>query len=263
MLALLAANKKPAAKAQLKLLRPHTELAPLAARFALEKKDWAGAILTPMLDSIAVLYLVRVLAPEEALVTISVQGPRWIQREALLTRAIAFAATGNWAGGAALLQTLDVPRAARWREAARLAADSSYAGRVAFARFLARARGRLMYARDITWHRSVTMQMPPPQADTNAAVHAAWRNPLVPDEPDRVRRHLLQSTESYLALEAYTQAIDGASPNAPELAAVVKEADQVYRSLVDLAFTSTRFWYYRLANSPEAAAIRRAGRQIQ
>ncbi len=260
-LALLAADQKAAARAQLALLPAGPDVAPLRARFALERRDWVTAALTPALDSSTVRYLVRVLAPDSALVRLSVRGPRWIRREAALTRAIGRAARSDWAGGAALLAPVDSSRAALWREAGRLHADSTFDGTVRWARFLVRQRGRLMFPVDGDWYRTVASELPRP-ADSTPALQARGQNPFVPDQTDRIRRHLVQSTERFLALEAYVRAIDRAPAGAPGLAAAVREADRVYRSLIDWRHASTTFWYDRLFVSPEASVIRRAGRRI-
>jgi hypothetical protein len=205
-----------------------------------------------------VRYLVRVLAPDSALVKLSDGGPLWIRQEARLTRAIGLAARADWARGAALLQPVDSARATLWTEAARLARESSFAGRVELARFLRRHQGRLMFRHDGDWYRSVEWRIP--RGDSTPALRALSRNLLVPDEPARIARHLLQSTESYLALGVYADALSMAQPGSPGLQAIVKEADLVYRSLIDWNHGTTRFWSDRLVRSREASIIRRVGR---
>ncbi len=260
-LALLAADRKAAAQAQVALLPPGPDVAPLRARFALERRDWVAAALTPALDSSTVRYLVRVLAPDSALVRLSGRGPQWIRREAALTRAIGRAARSDWVKGAALLTSVDSGRAGLWREAARLRADSTFDGAVRWARFLVQQRGRLMFPVDGDWYRTVASELPRP-GDSTPALPDRGRNPFVPDQADRIRRHLVQSTELFLALEAYVRAIDRAPAGTPGLAAAVREADRVYRSLIDWRHASTTFWYDRLFASLEASVIRRAGRRI-
>ncbi|NOT06664.1 MAG: hypothetical protein HOP28_00505 [Gemmatimonadales bacterium] len=236
-------------------------LAPLRARFALEDGRWTDAVLTPGLDSAAALYLVRVLAPDSARGRLETRGPDWIRREAVLARAAGFSARGDWAGGAALVAKFDPGRAARWTTVARLARDTTFAGLVASARYLRGQRGRVLYPRDVDWYRSVEARLPPP--DTAGAPPRARATGLLADEPERIRRHLLESTEPYLALTLYARALERAGANTPGLAPAVREADALYRLLTDWDWNhGARFWYRRLADGPEAKIIRRAGRLV-
>jgi len=258
---LVMAHRERDARAQLALLDSTEDLSALRARFAVEDGRWTEAALTPALDSAAVLYLVRVLAPDSVLRTLSGRGPGWIRREAVLTRAIALSAEGDWTAGAQLLDGVDDARAARWRAAAALAGDTTFAGRVAFARYLQGQRGRLMYERDGMWYRSVGARLPPEDSSSMMPVYRL--RSIVPDEAQRIVRHLERSTESYLALKAYAAALDAPDADRVQLAGLVREADGVYRSLVDWYHASTTFWYVHLRSSPEAAAIRRAGRRVR
>ena len=263
LMALLAAGREPEARAQLAALDTASDLSALRARFSLEDHRWVQAVLTPGLDSAAVLYLVRVLAPDTAVTALTGRGPLWIRREAALALAVGRAAAGDWAGGATLLRPVDPERSDRWSEAARLAADTTFAGRVAFARYLHRSRGRLTYPRDGVWLRSVVGRLPPEGADTARFVREVRRNVVAPDEPERIVRHLLSSTEDYLSLRAYGAALERPAGSTADLAGVVEEANGVYRSLIDWQYASNQFWYEQVHAGPEAAAIRRVGRQVR
>ena len=71
--------------------------------------------------------------------------------------------------------------------------------------------------------------------------------------------HLRATTELYYALGAYARWLDGATASTPGLAAVVREADQVYNRLSNWDANNSPFWSTVLESSPEARSIRRAG----
>lgn len=261
---LLKHHREAEAKAQAALLGAGEDVAPVVARFAIREGRWVDAALTPALDSAAVLYLIRVLAPRAAVERLTTEKPRWIREDAALTLAIERAAVGDWAGGAAMLKRVGSGRAERWLRIGTMARDTSRAGRLAMARLLVRDQGRIFYPRDVYWYRSVGGRL--------AGLEGRLANPehrpplsadsveIIREERERIRTHLFQSTEAYLALRLYGMVLGQSTKTTPGRTTVVAEADRVYRRLIDWSNGTTMFWAKELINGPEARAIRRAGR---
>jgi len=276
MVALFAAGDLAGAEAQANALGADTTAARVRARLALLRGQWTRAVREPLLDVDARSYLVRVLLPDSALATL-LDDPRTddsTRAAAAIALGSRDAARGSWSAGAwtAGARTLArggraVPQglAARWTRAATLAADTSLDGRLAYARWLAGERGALFFGVDNAWYRSLGWRV---RALRDTAADGARRTPRAPVAADAeiaaIAAHLGATTEPRLALRAYGDWLVRTEPRAATMRAerqrIAREADRVYNLLVNWDANNTTFWQERLEQSPEARAIRRAGR---
>jgi hypothetical protein len=196
------------------------------------------------------------LAPNEALVTLGQAKDARVRQEAGLELAVRTAAESGWSRGAGQLEATDRDRAGRWRQASALAADSSSAGRLAYARFLAGHSGGLFFGRDRAWSRSLEYRRMAVGSPTASSLDTRlpW---TAQEEIALIDRYFMTSFEDYLALQAYAALLSGVPPQDPNAAVALKEADQLYNALL-----KAPYWGNYLPKGKEAEAIRRAGKAI-
>jgi hypothetical protein len=154
-----------------------------------------------------------------------------------------------------------------------LAAGTSRAGHLAFARWMRAQHGRLFFGDDTNWLRGLNwrrdaLTRDTTGADTSAVVDRSHGlDPRLPwtaaEERSKIEAHLRATTELYYALQAYGRWLDGATAATPGLAAVVREADQTYNRLLNWDARNSLFWNETLGTSHEARAIRRAGELLR
>jgi hypothetical protein len=240
-----------------------TDVGAIRARLHLLRREWARAIAAA--DKHAAQYLLRVVAPMPVVDSLAAASRSPFATEARLTIAGRRALAGDWVGARRAAAGTGTARVRLWASTAKLAADTSRAGALAFARLMRDRRGELFFGESTYWLRGLNWRRyaltpdtvggrvrPPPRFDV--------RLPWTPDEElAKISAHIRSSTELYYSLRAYARWLDGASATTPGLAAVVREADQVYNRLVNWDENNSRFWSDELASSPEARSIRRAG----
>jgi hypothetical protein len=126
-------------------------------------------------------------------------------------------------------------------------------------------RGQLFFGENTDWLRALNWRLY--AVDTAGGLGSSdpssdfdTRLPWTPaDENERIVAHLRSTTELFHALRLYARWLDGASARTPGLAAVVREADQVYNRLASWD-SNNSFWWTRVVEpGPEARSIRRAG----
>ena len=258
-LALLRAGDAAGALAQTEAPGMPADAAPLRVQLQLRRGAWSQALNDPKLDPYARQYLVWVLAPDSVLASMAkADGPA--APEARLARAVRARRRDGWAEGVRLIQGADSAMVTRWRRAARLAADTSLDGLLAYARFLA-ATPNLYFALTPrhAWFRSVEYRRTALLASER---RGPWVLPWRADgERAAIERHYLDTSAEYEALGAYAAYLDRAPPRTPGYAAVVREADRLYNGMINWDHTDPGFWAKLLPGSPEAQAIRRAGRK--
>ena len=123
--------------------------------------------------------------------------------------------------------------------------------------------GQLFFGSDTEWYRSLNFRRY--ALDGEHTESGGRRDPRLPwtasEERRAIRAHLRSTSELYLALRAYAAFLARAPGASRATLAVVREADRVYNRLVNWDNHNSRFWQEELEASPEAAAIRRAGRR--
>ena len=146
-----------------------------------------------------------------------------------------------------------------------LAADTSRAGRLTFARWMRDRHGELFFGESTLWLRGLNWRRNALAGDTLPGAREALDPRLgwTPgDERAKIATHLRSTTELYYALVAYASWLDDSNARTPGLAAVVREADRVYNRLINWDQGNSRFWTEELEASPQARSIRRAGRLL-
>ncbi len=202
----------------------------------------------------------RVLAPDSVLDALSRTGDPFLSREARRTRALRRASAGDWTGASAMLPPVDSARARRWRATAALAADTSLAGRLAFARYMRAQNGRLFWGNDKVWYRSLNWRLRAIRDSTFGGF-----NPILPwrveDEVQAVGRHFRDSFEMYFAVKAYADFLARLPKGDARRAAAVREADQAYNWLLNWDNYNATYWAEELEAEGIGRTIRQAGRR--
>jgi len=238
------------------------DVAGVRARLHLMRGEWGRAISALGASDPSASYLLRVLVPPAVVDSLARAGSSF-QVDARLTRAGRFAIANDWRSASRAAVGTGAARERAWARTATLAADTSQAGRLAFARWMREARGKLFFGENTEWLRALNWRSYRLHYDstaTDANADFDTRLPWTPDdELKRIARHLESTTELYFALRAYAKWLDAANARTPGLAAVIREADGVYNRLVNWDANNSRFWGNRLESSAEARSIRRAG----
>lgn len=259
-LALVRAGKIDEALEQTRLAGMPKEVAPLRVQLYLRRRQWTKALSDPDLEPHARQYLIWVMAPDSVLGTLGV-GSAEIAKQARLAMAVHAARREGWLAGARLLQPADSSRAVLWRRAAALAADSSLAGRLAYARFLHDKTGQLYFdlSQSHTWYRSLEYRR-----SAMGQPAAASGLPWGPDqERAAIERHLVENSALYDALHAYADYLDRAPVTSRDFSSVLREADTLYNLLLNWSHWDSGFWFDYIRTCPEAEAVRRAGKRAR
>jgi hypothetical protein len=264
LLVLLEAGDVAGAFAQADSTDPDPDVEAIRVRLHLIRRDWGGALRAAPNGDPATAYLVRVLAPPAVVDSLAAARRSPLANDARLALAGRRAAAGDWAGASRAAAAIGHAKARLWARTAALAADTSRAGRLAFARWMRSQNGQLFFGENIFWFRGLNWRLYAIARDTSD--HNAEpprldpRLPWTPeDEGAKIAAHLQSTTELYYALQSYARWLDGATARTPGVAAVVREADQVYNRLINLDANNSRFWENILGASSEARSIRRAG----
>jgi hypothetical protein len=265
LVALLEAGHLDAASAQADSTDDSdADIGAIRVRLHLLRRDWGKAIAASPAGDAATAYLVRVLAPQPIVDSLAAQPTSPLANDARLTIAGRRAAAGDWAGARRAIGSTDAAKEQRWARTSSLAADTSRSGRLAFARWMRDQHGGLFFGERTLWLRGLNWRLngldrdtadrsaPPPKLDPRLPWTAA-------EERTKIDAHLRSTTELYYSLRTYARWLDGATASTPGLAAVVREADQVYNRLVNWDEGNSPFWSAALTQSPEARSIRRAG----
>ena len=199
------------------------------------------------LDDDTAVYLLHVVADDAPLAAMACgAGPRAaLAAEALACRRLG---SGDWVAGSRALDAAIPERAALWREAAKRAADSSAAGRLALARWLLDARGALFRANDPGLSRGLKGLL-----DSN----------LPEDQRARLVAWVLRCGEEQQALNAYGAALERLNPKGREAADALREADRLYNRLLNWDVSQSETFAGLLAATAAAKQIRAAGKLIR
>ncbi len=234
-------------------------VAPIRVQLLLAERRWQDALNSPRMVPEARQYLVRVMAPDSVLEALVRAGDRLLSREARRTRALRRAAAGDWAVASAMLPPGDSMQARRWRATQRLAADTSLAGRLAFARHMRTNNGRLFWGNDKVWYRSLNWR----QRAIGDSTYDGF-TPILPwraeDEVRAIGRHFHETFEMYFAVKAYADFLARLPKGDSRRAAAVREADQAYNWLLNWDNYNATYWARQLEAEGIGATIRRAGR---
>jgi hypothetical protein len=239
-----------------------SDVGAIRARLHLLRREWGPAIAAA--DEHASEYLVRVLAPTPVVDSLAATRGSPVATDARLTTVGRRALAGDWAGAGRAAAGTGTARARLWARTAKLAADTSRAGTLAFARWMRDRRGELFFGESTYWLRGINWRRYALLPDSSGGIAQPrkfdTRLPWTPDEElSKISAHLRSTTELYYSLRAYARWLDGATAATPGVAAVVREADQVYNRLINWDENNSRFWSDELTSSREARSIRRAG----
>ncbi|MEP7382972.1 MAG: hypothetical protein ABI910_14880 [Gemmatimonadota bacterium] len=235
-------------------------VAPIRVQLLLAEHRWSDALHAPGLAIEARQYLVRVMAPDSALVDVGRSSDPMLSVEARRTRAMRRAAAGEWRSGSALLPRSDSSRAVAWRSTQSLAADSSLTGRLAFARHMRANNGRLFWGNDKVWYRSLNWRLRAISDTTSSDF-----NPVLPwradEEVQAIARHFRGGFEMYFAVRAYADFLARAPRSDARRATALREADQTYNWLINWDNYNSTFWGEALEREGIGRTIRQAGRR--
>jgi hypothetical protein len=258
--ALARGGRRDAALQQLESLDGDSVVAPLRAQLLLGTGRWADGIRTPAIPFASRQYLLRVMAPDSVVASLSVNADRSLADEARLVRAVRLAAAGKWTPAIAALPAGQTRRASLWRTAATLSADTTARGQLAWARWLRPRNGTQFFGNDKAWYRSLNWRLnaiasTDPQYGFNSQL--PW---TADDEQRAIGRHLRASYELYPALRTYVTWLARPGTSPAERRRIAREADGAYRWLVDWDANNSTFWKTALEAEGIGRAIRVAAR---
>lgn len=232
--------------------------ASIRARLLLGRQEWTRAITVPDLDEYARRYLVWVLAPDSVLTTLAAGRDTAGAHAAQQVRAVRALQRVGWDAAIPLLGHYDP----KWDEARRLSRDTSITGRLAYARYLGTEGAGLFAYQGRMWYRTLTGRMGWVITPTGAANSTGL--PWQPaEESAAIRQHLFDFSWEDFTLKAYAEYFRRAPAGHRDLRAAVAEADRLYNRVLQLDFGASGLWGDYLPQSPEAAAIREAGRKVR
>lgn len=235
-------------------------VAPIRVQLLLAERRWIDALHSPGMPPEARQYLVRVMAPDSVLEALVRSNDRLLSREARRTRALRRASAGDWTGASAMLPSGDGELANRWRAVQPLAADTTLAGRLAFARYMRAQNGKLFGGNDKVWYRSLNWR----QRAIGDSTYGGF-TPILPwraeDEVSAIGRHFHDTFEMYYAVKAYADFLARLPKGDPRRAVAVREADQAYNWLLNWDNYNATYWARELEAEGIGGKIRRAGRK--
>ncbi len=235
-------------------------VAPMRIQLLLAARRWRDALDAPGIDPSARQYLVRVLAPDSVLASLARGGNPALALEARRTTATRLASLGAWGAGAAALGPRESTKATAWRRVQPLAADSTLAGRLAFARYMRVQNGKLFWGNDKVWYRSLNWRL---RSVGDTVVRGF--NPILPwsadDETRAIGRHFRDGFEMYHAIKGYADFLARAPRSDARRAAALREANLTYNWLVNWDNNNSPFWADALEAEGIGRTIRQAGRR--
>ena len=215
----------------------------------------------PALPFEARQYLLRVMAPDSVLVDIAGGSDRRLAAEARLVQATRRGAAGQWTAAIAALPPGQSKRVALWTTARSLSSDTTAAGTLARARWLRQRNGALYFGSDKIWYRSLNWRLAALQSGDSAYGFSAALPWTAAAETEAIGRHLRGTYEMYHSVVAYRDWLQRPGLLAVERRRVAREADAVYRWLVDWDNNNSSFWKDTLEAEGIGRAIRDAGRR--
>lgn len=259
-LALARGGQRAAALQQLQGLEADSVIAPLRAQLLLGTGRWADGIRTPAIPFASRQYLVRVMAPDSVVSVLTRDPDRQLANEARLVHAVRLAAAGQWRPAIAALPAGQSRRAALWRTAGTLSADTSSRGRLAWARWLRQRNGSLFYGNDKPWYRSLNWRLGAIESTDSQYGFNSQLPWTAAAEQRAIGRHFRESFELYVALKAWVAWLGRPGISPAERRRVAREADGAYRWLVDWDANNSGFWKGALEAEGIGRAIRMAAR---
>lgn len=264
---LRARNPREALRLEARPVRDSADVsADVLARAHLQLREYSAAILVPSLRPDARRFLLHVIAADSVLDLVRAAPDSAARHEAIDAAVSRLVLGGGWREAAAQLRPVDRARSVRLERAAVLASDTSLAGLLAFARWLTAQQHTLLRVADdpLVWYRTLSWRhWRPERGDSGArtpdeTADLPW---TLADEQPWIDRHFRGTFEDWHALRCYRRYFERtAGTKHPARAAAVREANAAYRRLVDYGRLDDMYWQDVLPQSPEAVAIRRAGR---
>jgi hypothetical protein len=270
--ALLAAHRDQDALAQAKLLEVKDDriAAKLLAHAYLRQCDWAqAAAATQHLGQESLRYLLEVLASDAALEALSRGNTKdKLALPAQRARALRLLQTDQWQAAADLWPSDSAAAEAKARrEATKLAADTSAAGHLRFAKWLRGAQGALLFPdTDRAYSRGLKQRLDAlnggPEADTQ---HTPQGLPeaCAMHEREQLSYVLLRGGRRERAFEQYALALDQLDPSSPDAKTTLKEADALYNTIINWDSSWSKSFEPLLAGSSAARQLRDAGKRIR
>ncbi len=261
-LALVSVGKWSDADEQMQTLNKdgaNAVLNSLQARIDMQAGRIVKTILKDHLQPDVVNYLIRVLAEDVTLAEIINTNPKSAEAtDARVTQAIRLVGLEKWDAAAALMNDKI------WQEAAILQTNKSPSGLLAWAHFLEKNNDALFFAYNREWYIAISDRY---NAILRAKAEEETASPVTrplyfANEEQKIKSYLMNSSETYYALKAYTAWLKQASPKDQGYAKIVKKADTLYNDLINRANWSADFWLKILETSDEALTIRAAGKAL-
>jgi hypothetical protein len=260
--ALLAAHRDEEASQQAALLKVGKDrvAAKLQARVALRRCDFVRASeAAAKLGPDSVRYTLEVLADEPALRSLAARtdalGARAMHALALRTLGDA-----QWQAAAEVWRASHTAEAERWREAAKLAADTSYAGRTKLGAWLLSRGGAALFPDS---ERAYSRGL---KARLDALDDASQPKPQVCAslrERDRLADALLHGGRRERALMLYADALHASDVDPKSARRTLSAADALYNQLLNWDASGSVSYPKLLAASPASAALREAGKRLR
>lgn len=266
--ALLAARRNDEALAQARQLpqsdKDHVAAA-LTTQAYLRQCDFVHAADSAQhLGAERLRYLLEVLADEPGLRALMQRGGA-LAAQATHALALRVLGDGQWQAAAEVWQgaASESREAKAWREAARLAADTSVAGHLALAKWLLGSSGARIYPdSERGYSRGMKLrlgELTRADATPNNALPSCVRD----HERERLVYVLLRGGRRERAFEQYGEALRALSGDAKQTRSVLKEADALYNKLINWDASYTEAFEPLLAASPSASAVREAGKRLR
>jgi hypothetical protein len=234
------------ASREIESVPPDPEQSELAAQIRLARGQPEIAARLPQLGADALRYLVRVRLDTQALQRLALRDDA-AGKEARAELAVRLSASGLWTAAARRIAPDDPNRADLYRQAATLAARRDAGADLALARFLD-ANPELFRDGDPAMYR---------------AMSGLYGTPSTPrSETQAIAAALTRGTPRWRALALYARWLP-AHTGSPEAELALAEADRIYNRLTNYGGGSDLFWGRFGRPSPEAKAIRAAGKIVR
>jgi hypothetical protein len=261
--ALLAAQRNAEALAQAALLdvKDDRVAAKLRAHAHMRQCAWVDVAEDAQhLGSESLRYVLEVLVDEAALrVLMQRSGDLGaLAKHALSLRLLR---ADQWPAAAEVWKSNDSGEALAWRDAARLSADKTPAGRLAFAQWLLGSAGARIFP-DATRAYSRGLKLRLDALDTPTTPPAAPVCGTLQERPALVAA-LLRGGRRERALECYAAVLPELLQSSKQARATLKSADALYNQLLSWDASSGSAYPKLMAASASAVALREAGKRLR
>jgi hypothetical protein len=260
--ALLAANRNAEALAQAALLdvKDDRVAAKLRAHAHMRQCAWVDVAEDAQhLGTESLRYVLDVLADEAAL-RVLMQRPAELGALAKHALSLRLLREDQWSAAAEVWNSNNSGEALAWRDAARLSADKTPAGRLAFAQWLLGSAGARIFP-DATRAYARGLKLRLDALDTPTTPPAAAVCATLQERPLLVAV-LLRGGRRERALECYAAALRELEPSSKQARTTLKSADALYNQLLSWDASSSAAYPKLMAASASAVALREAGKRM-